>query len=66
MMEQDNWTTPGLNNFRQNVQGAGVFNAPDLSVSLAVGLDKCDDGTSSCCRRRSTTRARSACRRAST
>ncbi len=42
LMEQDNWTTPGLNNFRQNVQGAGVFNAADLSVSLAVGLDKCD------------------------
>ncbi len=41
LMEQDNWTTPGLNNFRQNVQGAGVFNAADLSVSLAVVLDKC-------------------------
>jgi len=41
LMEQDNWTTPGLNNFRQNVQGAGVFNAADLSASLSIGLDKC-------------------------
>jgi hypothetical protein len=42
VMEQANWTTPGLNNFRQNVQGAGVFNAADLSASLSVGLNKCD------------------------
>ena len=41
MMEQDNWTTPGLNNFRQNSQGAGVFNAADLTASLAIGLEKC-------------------------
>jgi len=41
LAEQDNWTTPGLNNFRQNVQGEGVFNAADLSVSLSVGLNKC-------------------------
>jgi hypothetical protein len=41
MMEQDNWTTPGLNNFRQNVQGEGVFNAADLTASLSIGLDKC-------------------------
>ena len=40
--EQDNWTQPGLNNFRQNVQGEGVFNAADLTVSLAVSLVKCD------------------------
>lgn len=33
-MELDNWTEPGLNNYRQNVQGAGVFNAPNLSVTL--------------------------------
>jgi hypothetical protein len=32
----DNWTVPGLNNFRQNVQGAGVFNAPNLAVELDV------------------------------
>jgi hypothetical protein len=41
MVEIDNWTTPGLNNFRQNVQGEGVFNAPDLTVSLAADLNKC-------------------------
>lgn len=29
-----NWSVPGLNNFRANVQGAGVFNAPNLTVSL--------------------------------
>ena len=41
MQEQDNWTQPGLNNYRQNVQGAGVFNAPDLTVELSVGLGDC-------------------------
>lgn len=33
-VEADNWTTAGLNNYRQNVQGAAVFNAPNLQVSL--------------------------------
>jgi len=28
--EKRNWTLPWLNNFRQNVQGSGLFNAPDL------------------------------------
>jgi len=42
-VEADNWTQPGLNNYRQNVQGEGVFNAPDLSVELAVGLANCID-----------------------
>lgn len=32
----DNWTVAGLNNFRQNVQGEGVFNAPNLTVDLEV------------------------------
>jgi hypothetical protein len=41
--ELDNWTSDGLNNYRQNSQGAGVFNAPDLTVSLSIGLDKCLD-----------------------
>ncbi len=40
-MEIDNWTQPGLNNYRQNVQGEGVFNAPDLSVELAIGVGDC-------------------------
>lgn len=40
--EADNWSTPGLNNYRQNVQGAGVFNAPDLSVAgLSVNTSQC-------------------------
>ncbi len=32
----DNWTVPFLNNFRQNVQGEGIFDAPDATISLAV------------------------------
>jgi hypothetical protein len=42
MVEDTNWLQPGLNNYRQNVQGDGVFNAPDLSVTLSIGLDQCD------------------------
>lgn len=41
--ELDNWTQPGLNNYRQNVQGEGVFNAPDLSLELSAGLGACID-----------------------
>jgi hypothetical protein len=41
--ELDNWTQPGLNNYRQNVQGEGVFNAPDLTVELAIGVGGCLD-----------------------
>lgn len=40
-VELDNWTQPGLNNYRQNVQGEGVFNAPDLTVELAIGVGDC-------------------------
>jgi hypothetical protein len=32
LYEQPNWLTDGLNNFRQNVQGEGLFWAPDLLV----------------------------------
>lgn len=32
--EADNWSTPGLNNYRQNVQGGLIANAPDLEVAL--------------------------------
>lgn len=32
--EPPNWLTPGLNNFRQNVQPQGEFSAPDLVVDL--------------------------------
>jgi hypothetical protein len=41
-VEANNWQTPGLNNYRQNVQGEGVYNAPDLVVlALEVRLDNC-------------------------
>jgi hypothetical protein len=36
MNEKPNWTLPWLNNFRQNVQDKGIFDAPDATVSLAV------------------------------
>ncbi len=40
--ENDSWAGQGLNNYRQNVQGAGVFNAPDLSVAgLSVNTSSC-------------------------
>jgi hypothetical protein len=40
--ETPNWTVAGLNNYRQNVQGEGVFNAPDLRVlALEVSLRDC-------------------------
>lgn len=31
-----NWTLPWLNNFRQNVQDGGIFDAPDPIVSIEV------------------------------
>ncbi len=33
-VESPNWSEPGLNNFRQNVQPAGQFAAPDLVVRV--------------------------------
>lgn len=42
-VELDNWTQDGLNNYRQNVQGVGVFNAPDLTVQLSIGTGNCLD-----------------------
>jgi hypothetical protein len=44
MSEDNNWTQPGLNNYRQNVQGDGVFNAPDLTLGISVGLNLCNNG----------------------
>lgn len=35
-----NWTVPFLNNFRQNIQGEGIFDAPDATVTLDV---RCTD-----------------------
>jgi hypothetical protein len=37
-----NWTSSRLNNFRQNVQPAGLFDAPDFVVREITRLD-CDD-----------------------
>lgn len=34
--EKRNWTLPWLNNFRQNVQDKGIFDAPDATVTLSV------------------------------
>jgi hypothetical protein len=34
--ETPNWSLPWLNNFRQNVQDKGLFNAPNATVSLSV------------------------------
>ncbi len=37
-MEEPNWRNGRLNNFRQNVQPGGLFDAPDLTVTnIAVG-----------------------------
>jgi hypothetical protein len=41
MTELDNWTQPGLDDYRKNAQGEGVFNAPDLGIELSVALDDC-------------------------
>jgi hypothetical protein len=38
--QQTNWTFPWLNNFRQNVQDKGLFDAPDATVALAVECAK--------------------------
>ncbi len=35
-VEKENWKVKWLNNFRQNVQDKGIFNAPDAVVSLTV------------------------------
>jgi hypothetical protein len=34
--ETRNWTLPWLNDFRQNVQDKGIFNAPDAIVSMVA------------------------------
>ncbi len=34
--ETSNWTLPWLNDFRQNVQDKGIFNAPDAVVSMTA------------------------------
>jgi hypothetical protein len=43
--ENPSWVAPfGLNNYRQSNQGAGVFNAADLQVSLEASLEPCPGG----------------------
>ena len=37
-LPEPNWSNPRLNNFRQNVQPAGLFNAPDMVASSALGV----------------------------
>jgi hypothetical protein len=34
--ETESWSLPWVNSFRQNVQGAGIFNAPDAVVALTL------------------------------
>ena len=41
-VEIPNWLVPGLNNFRQNVQGDGIFDAPDLvAENLSISKRNC-------------------------
>jgi len=40
-MEARNWTQPGLNNFRQNVQPNDVLAAPDLAAELVATYPAC-------------------------
>jgi hypothetical protein len=42
LAELPNWMQPGLNDYRKNAQGEGVFNAPNLAIELSVGLEQCD------------------------
>lgn len=40
--EPPSWVVPpGFNNYRQSNQGAGVFNGPDLQVTLGLSLEPC-------------------------
>jgi hypothetical protein len=41
--ETNNWDVEGLNNYRQNAQGEGIFNAPDLSVDIAYSIVECPE-----------------------
>lgn len=43
--EEPNWLVRGLNNYRQNIQTEGMFNAPNLVAgSLMHTLDRCSSG----------------------
>lgn len=41
--EEPNWTNGRLNNFRQNVQPGGLFDAPDLFI-VEIDVVECDPG----------------------
>ncbi len=41
----DNWSTPGLNNFRQNVQGTLEDGGPDLTIRSVSAVCLADDRT---------------------
>lgn len=44
-MEMNNWQQSYLNNYRQNVQGQGLFNAPDLTISIKdIAANDCLNG----------------------
>jgi hypothetical protein len=43
-VEDDSWTVAGVNSYRQNVQGRGIFNVPDLEVSLEA-TDACAEAS---------------------
>jgi hypothetical protein len=43
-MEEPNWLHPRYNHFRQNVQPAGLFDAPDLVIE-AIERDACNSST---------------------
>jgi hypothetical protein len=36
LVETKNWTVPWLNNFRQNVQDGGIYNAADAVVDISI------------------------------
>ncbi|MEZ4307671.1 MAG: FG-GAP-like repeat-containing protein [Polyangiaceae bacterium] len=38
--EKPNWSLPWLNNFRQNVQDKGIFDAPDATLNLGIECDE--------------------------
>ncbi len=44
VQEERSWGPNGLNNYRVSSQGKGVFNAPDLKVSLEVSTKPCPTG----------------------
>jgi hypothetical protein len=44
--EPPSWSAPQSNTYRQNVQGQGVFSAPDLSIcAVTVDMTQCSTGS---------------------